>query len=348
MDSMSFFVRRSTTVDSIARTIPDLWGYLRRRGEQSIPSSTPSARSVPGRNADPAEPAEPAPEPPRERLTLPAVDANGDATTLEVGGDGGGFRIFVCAQTIWKFHPDFDDALVALLGMAAEVTQADRGRVMIVLVTSAEVVTGSAGASWQGQLVRRLRAQIAQSNSSDVGDRRGRRGRQKANKKANKKARIGEGTVEAKRVLFLAHLPTSILFQIYTMPQVAAVLDPFPFGGGMTALEAIGLGVPILTLPSRQTVPQLAAGMYRKMISSAQQSSNQQSSNQHESADTLRQLVPSSWAEYLALANRLAFDAAFRTEVSVAISASAHVLFDNRDSIIEWARLLENAAHQRG
>lgn len=37
-------------------------------------------------------------------------------------------------------------------------------------------------------------------------------------------------------------------------------LDPYPFGGGVTALEALHCGLPIVTLPTRQSVHQLAAG----------------------------------------------------------------------------------------
>ena len=38
------------------------------------------------------------------------------------------------------------------------------------------------------------------------------------------------------------------------------MLDPFPFGGGVTTLESIAVCTPVITLPSAQSVPQLAAG----------------------------------------------------------------------------------------
>ena len=44
------------------------------------------------------------------------------------------------------------------------------------------------------------------------------------------------------------------------------MLDPFPFGGGVTTLEALSTCTPVITLPSRQTVPQLAAGMIDTML----------------------------------------------------------------------------------
>jgi len=44
------------------------------------------------------------------------------------------------------------------------------------------------------------------------------------------------------------------------------MLDPFPFGGGVTTLESLSVCTPVITLPSRQSVPQLAAGMIQTML----------------------------------------------------------------------------------
>jgi hypothetical protein len=44
-----------------------------------------------------------------------------------------------------------------------------------------------------------------------------------------------------------------------------AMIDPFPFGGGVTTLEGLGVCLPVVTAPSLQTVPALAAGMVESL-----------------------------------------------------------------------------------
>jgi hypothetical protein len=45
------------------------------------------------------------------------------------------------------------------------------------------------------------------------------------------------------------------------LPAGRVMLDPFPFGGGVTALEAFAVCTPVVTMPGAQTVPELAAGV---------------------------------------------------------------------------------------
>ena len=45
----------------------------------------------------------------------------------------------------------------------------------------------------------------------------------------------------------------------------SVALDPFPFGGGVTSLEILSTGTPIITLPNATSVLQLTLGFYRAM-----------------------------------------------------------------------------------
>ena len=222
----------------------------------------------------------------------------------------------------------------------------------LVLITSAEVLTGGESTGWQQLLVqrmrRRIRASLAHSPHAGGG---GDADAPAASGTGDSRGRIDSLALALeRRVLFLAHLPTPTLFQLYSMPQVAAVVDTFPFGGGMTALEALGLGVPVLTLPSRQTVPQLAAGMYRKMralalaAAAASDNSTEAGGTANADADTLKLFVPTSWRGYTTLASRLAFDLDFHVAASAAIRRWVDGLFSDAGAVAEWAALLRGAA----
>lgn len=43
------------------------------------------------------------------------------------------------------------------------------------------------------------------------------------------------------------------------------MLDPYPWGAGVTSLEAFSLAIPVITLPSHQTVLPLVLGQLRAM-----------------------------------------------------------------------------------
>lgn len=63
------------------------------------------------------------------------------------------------------------------------------------------------------------------------------------------------------RLIFLPLLKGADFFRL--LRSATVLLDPFPFGGGVTTLEAFSVCRLVVTAPSLQTVPALTAGMYR-------------------------------------------------------------------------------------
>lgn len=44
------------------------------------------------------------------------------------------------------------------------------------------------------------------------------------------------------------------------------MLDPFPYGGGMTSLEGFAVSLPIVTLPAPIVTGRLTLAMYTQMV----------------------------------------------------------------------------------
>lgn len=61
-----------------------------------------------------------------------------------------------------------------------------------------------------------------------------------------------------KRLVFLPRVPQSEMLVIMSYCRV--MLDTFPWGAGVTSLEALSRGLPVVTLPSSLSVLHLAAG----------------------------------------------------------------------------------------
>ena len=118
------------------------------------------------------------------------------------------------------------------------------------------------------------------------------------------------------------------------------MLDPFPFGGGVTTLESLSVCTPVLTLPAQQTVPALAAGMIRRWSASAGD------------ADIADTLIATSSEDFIQKAVSLLSDDTAnsvnkRNSVSPRLLALresactyADILFSSEESIQEWADML--------
>ena len=86
------------------------------------------------------------------------------------------------------------------------------------------------------------------------------------------------------------------------------MLDPFPFCGGNTTYEALGVGTPIVTLPGHYLRGRLTSAMYQLM--------------------GITTPIASTADEYVKLAVRLATDQDFGREVRRSIVETREILFD--------------------
>ena len=108
------------------------------------------------------------------------------------------------------------------------------------------------------------------------------------------------GSSSSSRVVFVPTLTPSDFFRLISASDV--LLDPYPFGGGVTTLEAFSLCKPVVTCPGMQTVPQLTAGMYRAMGGGR-------------GGEVTGEMVAKTVKEYVEVAVRLGGDGEFRRRV---------------------------------
>jgi predicted O-linked N-acetylglucosamine transferase (SPINDLY family) len=69
--------------------------------------------------------------------------------------------------------------------------------------------------------------------------------------------------VSAERLTILGNTDRASHFAAYQMIDIA--LDPFPHGGGLTTLDAMWMGVPVLTWPGQTISSRLAAASLAKL-----------------------------------------------------------------------------------
>lgn len=166
---------------------------------------------------------------------LSLMEEKTNTTTGRVQG------IILCPQHLPKFHPSFDDVLLGAL-----VRYPDSVVVTIGLEKKYQ---------WRRTLTQRWRnslAEIYRLGHRDSGSTMG---------NTQEEVLFIDNVIA--RIRWLPSLSPSEYLLLLSMGDV--MVDPFPFGGGVTTLESLAVCTPVVTYPSRQTVPELAAGMLRKL-----------------------------------------------------------------------------------
>jgi len=174
-----------------------------------------------------------------------------------------GKHLYVCPQSIYKFHPDFDPLL-------AEILRRDPAGEVVVIRWAYDAVDDLLRARFRRTL-------------PDVAD----------------------------RVRFINRVQPPQFLNLLAVSDV--LLDPLHFGGGMTSLEGISLGVPIVTLPGPFLRSRITQALLRRI--------------------GLEECIVSSPAEYAALAVRLGTDRDYRQSIAQRIRDAAEQLFGDTTAV---------------
>ena len=195
--------------------------------------------------------------------------------------DGAAFRrqlnmtdidpLYLCPQSLPKFHPAFDEVLLRL------VSEDERARVVITYDPKK--------ALWLHVL----------------------------------QGRLGHHP----KIVFL---PLELGDKFFGLLRASTLLlDPFPFGGGVTTLEAFSVCRLVVTAPALQSVVALAAGFYRRLgVADAP--------------------IVGSVDAYVKRAQSLAADAGRRGALEAAVCRADGNLFNDDESVEEWAAFLRRAS----
>lgn len=185
--------------------------------------------------------------------------------------------LYACPQSLFKFHPDFDEVLAGILH--------GDPRGLVVLLEGLHP-------AWN----ERLRQRMART----MGD-------------------------MLQRVRFVPRMSRQKFLGLFAVADVS--LDPLHFGGGNTTYEALGLGTPVVTLPTSLLRCRLSHAMYRQI--------------------GWTELVATSPADYVQKVVRLGTDADYRNEVRRQIHERSGLLFDDRQAVRDLEDFFRQAVAER-
>lgn len=125
------------------------------------------------------------------------------------------------------------------------------------------------------------------------------------------------------RITFLPMQPFEDFLGVLQASDV--VLDAFPFAGGNTTFQALGVGTPLVSLEGRSLAGRTATMLFERA--------------------GLEELLADTSEGLAALALRLGRDTAYRATMRARILAAAPLFFEDRRCVEGWAEFLSTAGH---
>lgn len=124
----------------------------------------------------------------------------------------------------------------------------------------------------------------------------------------------------ADRIVFVRRLLHSEFLSLLLLADV--VLDPYPYGGCTSSLEAFSLGVPVVTLPTEFLRGRFTQAFYRRL--------------------GVTSCIARDQGDYTDIAVRLGTDPAFRRQVRDQIIAGQPQLFGDESVVNDWYQFLRS------
>ncbi len=123
------------------------------------------------------------------------------------------------------------------------------------------------------------------------------------------------------RIVFLPRVPHEQYLRLLSLADV--VLDPPYYSCGHTGYDALGLGLPMVTWPSRYNVGRYVLGYYRRL--------------------GMMDLIADSPEHYVSLAVRLGTDPLFRATMATRLASIVGSLYQDLDVVQEHEQFFERA-----
>jgi predicted O-linked N-acetylglucosamine transferase (SPINDLY family) len=199
-----------------------------------------------------------------------------EAVDKSLLGLSANIRLYLCPQTLFKLHPDFDQVL-------GEILRRDPNGLLLMIKLGHE--------TWRQKLL----ARFAQT-MPDV----------------------------QQRILWMDRMSAMKFQHLFRLGDVA--LDPYRFGSGNTCLEALAMGMPLVTCPDAFMRTRMAAACYQRM--------------------GLTIPVTDCPAQFAQRAVEIATDSELRQHLSREISQRAAILFDNVSAVRELEGWMESAVNR--